>query len=80
MSDIIGDDTFSRYWGILENEVNNPILDVLAKGVAGLHMVTQCALNSQPMILNIMSDRPRAWDPQAQTCQNHPSKSYRGYI
>jgi len=39
MSDIMGDNTFSRNWNKMESQDNRAILDVLAKGVAGLHMV-----------------------------------------
>ncbi len=39
LSDIMGDNTFSRSWTMMESKDNRGILEVLAKGVAGLHMV-----------------------------------------
>lgn len=39
LSDIMGDSTFSRNWNMMESKDNRGILQVLAKGVAGLHMV-----------------------------------------
>ena len=39
LSDIMGDNTFSRNWNMMESKDNRGIIDVLAKGVAGLHMV-----------------------------------------
>ena len=39
LSDIMGDNTFSRNWNMMESKDNRGILQVLAKGVAGLHMV-----------------------------------------
>ena len=67
MSDIMGDNTFSRNWNMMESEDNRAILDVLAKGVAGLHMVSPQALHSLAVMINIVVDWPHAWDPQAQT-------------
>ena len=39
LSDIMGDNTFSRNWNMMESKDNRGVLDILAKGVAGLHMV-----------------------------------------
>lgn len=48
LSDIMGDNTFSHNWNMMESTDNRGILQVLAKGVAGLHMVhPQTTSNSE---------------------------------
>ena len=46
LSDIMGDNTFSHNWNMMDKKENRGILGTLAEGVAGLHMVKISAIMS----------------------------------